>query len=325
MVMTSDFPKLLLKDLYGWFFENYATFNPVYPMLFDVKKSDTGTEFETSGIGLGKLTERGQSEPITYDNLKEGYQTQIKMREFSSAFKISSKMQQDTPENKIRDFARSVAMEWAQSVINTKEDFAAKFFNNGGLTAGHDVFDNTDELYTDPTGKLCYDGKPFFNLSGNNRSAKGHATTYYNGLGSALDGTTIQTAYTLMTSTNNRNERGDKVMINPNIVLIPPALKFTAETILNSTALITGINGTLGNANTNQNLLTPIEWQYLTDVDAWFIGEARKGLVWYDRTMPEIRTWIDESTRDIHYSISLRFGAGVKNWRYWVGSNFATS
>lgn len=325
MNMTSDFPKLLLKDMYKWFMEEYETFKPVYPQLFEVVESDTGYEQETTGIGLGLLSERKENDPIIYDKAMEGYTSYAKMREFSSAFSITNITQADTPANKVRDTAATEARSWAQAVIATEESFAAKFFNFGGYTAGHDVFNNSTKLLTDPTGDLAYDGKPFFNLSGNNRSAKGHATTYYNGIGSALDGTTIQTLYTLMTATNNRNERGEIVNIMPDTLVIPPALKFTARSILESSALITGENATKGDANTNQNLLTPIEWQYLSDTDAWFIGKKQKGLKFYKRQVPTIRFWIDESTRALHYSISTRFGAGMHNWRYWGGSNFATS
>ena len=136
----------------------------------------------------------------------------------------------------------------------TKETFAANFFNKGGLTSGASIFNNTiTGIVTDPSGDLVYDGKPFFNLTGNQRSAKAHATTYYNGIASALDSSNLQTLYTLMTSTNNRDEKGDIVNITPNILLIPKALSFTAKSILESDRLISA-SSVSPDKNVTQNL-----------------------------------------------------------------------
>jgi len=262
--------------------------------------------------------------PVT--STSDGFEIVIKNRTFSDGFTLSMEFVEDTPKEKMANIVRDFANDWASGVTDTKETFAANFFNNGGLTAGDSIFNNTiTGVVTDASGDLVYDGKPFFNLSGNNRSAKAHSTTYYNGLASALSADNLQTAYSLMTSTNNRNEKGDIISIKPNVLVIPPALKFTAKSLLESDILITGANSTLPNKNTVSNLLIPIEWQYLTDTDAWFIGSAKQGLTFLERKAPVIDFYQDEDTKVYKANIDTRFGAGVTNWRYWVGSNFATS
>lgn len=312
----------MLKDLYAWAFESYDMVEAVYPKIFRVENSDSSFEQKTSGIGMGMLSERKEGADILESNPLEGYTVYGKNRTFSDEFSLTAEFVEDTPASKIANIMQDLARGWGDGVIRSKETFAAKFFNYGGLTAGHEVFNNTiTGVVTDPTGDLAYDGKPFFNLSGNTRSSK-MGGTYYNGLASSLSSTNLQTAYNLMTTTNNRNERDEIVSIMPNVLVIPPALRFTAKTILESEAIVGSANNDI---NVTQNMLAPIEWHYLTDTDAWFIGAAQKGLVWQERKPFTIDFYQNEVNKKYYATIDARWGARMENWRYWVGSNFSTS
>ena len=72
-----------------------------------------------------------------------------------------------------------------------------------------------------------------------------------------------------MTNTNNYNERGEKVALKPDLLLVPPALRFTARTILESEKEVNSVNNDI---NPVQNLVQMLEWQYLTDTDGWLLG-----------------------------------------------------
>lgn len=324
-VKRNEFTNLMQQDMYAYYLERYDTFSPVYKQIFDVRTSKAAFEKTTTAIGMGRLTRRPEGQAIPFSSPLEGYTVLISARTYSDGLKLSMEFEEDTPKEKLADAIRDIARTWADTVIATKEEIAAQIFNYGGLTAGHEIFNNSVAGEVDPTGNLCYDGKPFFNLSGNNRPAKAHSTTYYNGLSLALTADNLQTAYNLMTATNNRNERGEIISIYPDVLLIPPQLKFTAKSILESDLLITGANSTMPNRNVVAGLVTPIEWQYLTDPDAWFLGVKKKGIVFYERREPVVDFYQDEETRAYMATVDLRFGVGVENWRYWVGSNFATS
>jgi phage major head subunit gpT-like protein len=125
-----------------------------------------------------------------------------------------------------------------------------------------------------------------------------------------------------MTTINNRNERGEIIQLIPDTLLIPPALHFTAKTLLESERQV----GTAQNdKNVVQNLVSPVEWQYLTDTDAWILGQRQKGLKFYERKAPVIDFYQDEKDKKYYATIDTRFGAVVDNWRYWVAANLATS
>lgn len=318
----SQFTELMQKDAYKYFFERYDLLPTVYDKIFNVVPSDSSYDKTTTGVSNNELYEKTEGAEIVARNPLEGYTVYCKNRTFSDAKEFTLEFVEDTPPEKIMNIIREIAGGWGEGVNQAKEKFAANFFNYGGYTAGHSTFNNTiTGVVTDPTGDLCYDGKPFFNLSNNTRSSK-NGGTYYNGSANSLSTANLQTAYNLMTNTNNRDEKDQRIAIMPNILLIPPALRFTAKVLLESDNIVGSANNDI---NVTKNLLTPVEWQYLTDTDAWFVGVAGKGLVWQERKQPVIDSYQDEKTKNYYVTIVARWGAAVTNWRYWTGNAFSTS
>lgn len=324
-VVRNQFTELLKADMYDVAFDAYEQLETVHDKVFEVKGSAGAWEQSTQLLGAGNLVEKPEHEPITYENAMEGFTIYGKNRTFAKGIEFSMEIVEDTPPEKIANIVKEYAAQWAERAVQKKETFAAAFFNNGGLTAGHDTF-NAHITGVTPSGvptALCYDGKPFFNLSGNNRPLyPGGSASYYNGVALALSGTNIKTLYNLIRATNNVDSRGEKVMIKPDVILVPPALIFDALTLMNS-SLIPGSGN--NDINVLKGLLQPLEWQYLTDTDAWFIGKKQKGIVFHNRKPLTFDFWKDEDTKGYKASVVARWGAHVKDFRYWGGSNFSTS
>jgi hypothetical protein len=324
MAFRSEFTDLMTRDLYGWFLQAYDQLSPVYPQIFDVQPLEGAYAQETQGIGLGQLSERSEGNDIIASNPLEGYTVLGKARTFSDSFFLTAEFVKDSTPQKMANVMSGFASTWAQGVVNSKESFAAKFFIYGGFTAGRDdTFDNSiTGVVSDSSGDLIYTGKPFFALSGNNHPAK-DGSTYYNSLGAlALTSANLQTAYNLITNTNNYDERGEKIMLRPDVLLIPPALRFTAKTILESELQPSGANNDI---NVTQNLVSQLEWQYLTDTNGWFLGTRQKGLKFYERQAPVIDFYQDEISKKFYATIDARWGGTVTEWRHWVAANISTS
>ena len=318
MAFRAEFAELMNRNMYDWFFEAYESLPAIYPQIFEVKQVKGAYTKHTVGLGMGKLTEVSEGDDIPQSNPLEGWSPVHSWKSFRDSFTLTEEFMEDATEEKIGDFLQETAKTWAQGVVNTKEDYAAQIFNYGGYTSGHAVFNGSiTGVIDDPSGDLCYDSKPFFALSGNDRTAK-NGSTYYNGLASALSIANLKTAYNLMTNTNNYNEKGEKIALMPDVLVIPSALRFTAKEIIQNT-------DTANLRSSVENLLSVIEWQYLTDTDAWFIGKRQQGIKFYERKMPVIQFYQNEKNNKFVAKIHTRFGVGVDNWRYWVGSNFSTS
>lgn len=322
MAIRNQFTEAIIRDMYGYYLESYDTFNPVYPQVFEVRTMQGAYDKQTTAIGLGKLTERKEGDEIISSNIMEGYTAMIKARTFSDSFWVTMEFQEDTAPEKIQNAIRDFANTWADGVMSTKEQFAADFYNKGGYLLGDDIYDNSVPGQPDPSGKLIYDSKPWFALTGNNHVAK-NGSSYFNSLGAlALNSTNLQTAYTRFTSTNNRNERGEIRAIKPDMLLINPALHFTAKPLLESP-------GDPNSANRGNNpvagLVPWVEWQYLTNTSGWFLSKAKAGKIFYERKSPVIDFFQDDFSKKYYATIDTRFGCGITNWRYDVASNILTS
>jgi hypothetical protein len=321
-MLRYDFPKLLLKDSYKYLFEAYDR-NPVlYTQLFNVIQSDSAFEQKTNALRDIKLKKIKEGDPVIKANALEGWTMYGKNEKFGSKYEFTLELAEDTPADKIANIVKEVASGWGEGLNMTKETYYATIFNKGGLTAGHEIFNGSiTGVVTDPSGDLLYDGKPLFNLTGNARTAKS-GTTYYNGISLALSVPNLQTAYSLQTSTNAYDDNGDRIYLKPDTLLIPPALHFTAKSVLENEWV--GSNANL-DINPVQNLVTPIEWAYLSDASAWFLGVKQKGLYAIERKSGVLTSWQDNDTGSFYIKIDARFGVMIDNWRYWIGSNVDVS
>lgn len=262
--------------------------------------------------------EKPEGEDIQADEPMESYTIVCKNRSFARKVKFSYESVSDS--KKTANMIGTTVGSWGRSVPITKEKFYAKFFNYGAYTAGNDVFNGTiTSVVSDSSGDMIYDSAAFFADSHSDR-VDGTYGNYVSG--AALTHDNLKTAFTTYTTTNNRDERGEIIDLQPNVLLIPPALKFTAQEILNST-LVSGVfNNT---TNVLNNIVQPMEWSYLTDADGWFLGALKMGLMATDREDISLDFYKDEENLSYVARVFLRWGGCVTNWRYWLAHNTSQS
>ena len=266
--------------------------------------SNNTDEKFTSAIGLGDLLEKPEGEDLQTEKPMESYTIVVKNRTFGRKTQLTYETVEDS--QKIDNLISATVGTWGKSLPRTKDKFYAKFFNKGAYDAGHDVFNNTiTGVITDSSGALIYDSYPFFDTAhpdrvGNTYSnfESAHTLTHDN----------MKTDYTTFVSTNAKDERGENIELSPDTLLIPPALKFTAQVILNTTTL----PGSMDNdVNVLSAIVDPLEWAHLDDTDAWFLGTKKKGLMATDRQDVQI----DQLGRIILQSI---IDNGVNCWKLLV-------
>jgi len=323
--LRNSFTEGLKADMYAYGFEAYDAIPTVYDKIFEVVGSDKAYTQSTQVINAGDLIEKPENEQIVFENAMEGYTVYAKNRTFAKGIQFSFEAVEDMEPGKIANLVKDYAQTWGKSAQINKETFAAKFFLYGGYTAGHEVFNNTiTGVITDPTGDLCYDGLPFFNLSNNLRPLYPGATAaYYNSLALDLSDVNLKTAYLRMTSTNNIDSRGRKIALKPDTLLVPSDLKFSAMNILNASNVLGTANNDI---NTAQNLVSNLtEWQFLTDTNAWFLLKAKFGLKFHNRMPLTFDFYQDEDTKAYKATVMARWGGHVYDWRGVVASQVSTS
>jgi hypothetical protein len=203
----------------------YQEIAPVWEQIFDVRPSSAAYELFNSAIGLGDLLEKPEGEDLKADLPLEGYQIICKNRTFGRQVRFTFEQVEDN--QKFPDFLRTVVGSWRESLERTKDRHYVKFFNNGALTAGHDVFNNTiTGVIEDNSGNVTYDGYPWFDTA----HPDFVGGTYANHVVSrALNADNFETTWLTYHATNNRDERGNEVELAANVLVIPPDLRFTAQ------------------------------------------------------------------------------------------------
>jgi len=279
--------------------------------------SNKNVEQFTSAIGLGELLEKPEREALQEEKPMESYTIVCKNRTFGRKVGFSYETVADSQKGNIME---GTVRSWGPALDRTQEKFYAQFFNHGALAVGHDVFNNTVlSVVTDSSGDLIYDGQAFFSTAHPDKIGN----TYGNYTATrALSHSNLETTYLTFTTTNNRDERGYPIELTPDTLLIPPALKFTADVILANT-LIPGSQD--NDKNVLAAIVQPLQWSYLTDTDGWFLGNKKMGLIATDREGVVIDVWMDEETKDVYTSILCRFGGCVTQWRYWYACNISST
>lgn len=320
--VSADQQALYIQDMYKAEREGYKEVETKHDKIFKVEKANKAAGDKTTQIlGAGQLQRHeAEGQPINYKSPVSGWEYLVKYHTFSDGISLSKEAVEDT--TKLGNLLKDLANTWGQSVRVEKEILAARVFNNGGALSGDFVFNGTHVGNSDPSGNLCFDGKPLFNLSGNTRTTKGGGTYYTAGaITLSLTAANFETVYNLMTATNNRDER-DRVMSNPadTILVRPGSERFKADRIVDTTRGLPG--GELNDKNPYYKIVSVIDWDYLTDgttYPAFYVGKRQHPqFIWRDRQMPEIRFFRDEDNLGYKASINVRFAPWVKNWRAWT-------
>lgn len=327
--VRSDFEKGNIADMYKYGWEAYKEQPTVFDQVLEVLDSDKAWEQGTSVIGLGMINRRtSETGDIPVRKILEGYTWKIKSHEFPDRIQFSRSSIDD--HQKIKDLVKSTAQQWMRSWRYTQEYHSALLFNEGGVTAGHWIFNaSIPNNVDDASGDGIYDGtaavpSPFFSLNGATKehTSKG-GTDYHNALALDLNVTNLKTAITLGEVTNSKDENDEIVDIQFDTLITPDnALKFTAMELMNST---NAPWKTTRETNVLKSVYNHIPWKFIDTATAWYIGKAKKGACYYNRVSPEFDYYIDHKNKNHEATFYARAGWGVKNYRYWVSSHAPTT
>jgi hypothetical protein len=274
------------------------------------------------------LTQKStENTSVTYRRPSEGFTAYAVYRDFDDGLELTKNEVEDFPMNKVKDLVQGYVSGWGEALRRTEEEFAATLFTKGGFTAGHDHFKNVIAgLLSQNTDGLAYDGKPFFNLVGNENTSKGGGTYYNSVAGLALSIAGYATLYNLMGVTNAKNERDEVIDImsmGDRILLHPPQLRDEAFQTISSEHL-PGTN--FNDKNPWYKSCQPLEWRYLSaNASTWYVGIAKKGITFYRRGKAEIRMFRNEDTGSYRATIRARYGWMAWNRRFWAGASVPTA
>lgn len=321
--------ELVANDGYQASFDRYDSLGLIYPRLgrvIDPESAGIPLYGEKWSVFMGheRARKREDLQDIDDSTTKKAWTAQAAISPYSRGLRIASRALRAQGNNQgVKDDIIQWMTDRAEVTGLQKEDLIAGMFQKGTLTAGDtEFFDGSFVDNPDPNRGFIYDGLPWFDTA---HTRAGGSSTYANHVVSAaLSQATIQNALTLMRHTNAVNDRGERIMIRPNLLVVPPGLEFSARTIMNSTQLSGSANN---DVNPIAGALEVLTWSALSDAAssaAWWVGQSGRGLRIYDSGPP--RYWVvQEDNGDITINSEFYFGAAPDNWRYWTAHNKAAS
>lgn len=229
---------------------------------------------------------------VKYDTPRRGYEVEYTFDELVKGFAITRKMRDDLQYQTIFDSASGMATAFARK----RRKDAASVFNN-----------STSASY------LGYDSKA---LCANDHPRSRTDSTSVDNLGaSSLTSESLEDAVTSMQDFGD--DLGEEIVIIPDTLVVPRALRKTALEIVGSPLVPEDANNAINVQAGQWNVIVD---PYLTSTTAWWIVDStlsRRYLKWYNRVMPEFAGTNDFDTMVWKYRGYVRYGYGWSDFR-WI-------
>jgi hypothetical protein len=297
-ISRAQLAKELEPGLNALFGMEYARYDNEAAEIYDTESSERAFEEEVMLSGFGAAPVKGEGSAVSFDDAQEAYTARYTHETIALAFSITEEAIEDNLYDRL---ASRYTKALARSMANTKQVKGAATLNN--------AFDST---FTGGDGKeLCATDHPL--VSGN--TLRNEPST-----ASDLNETSLENA--LIDIAAFVDERGLKVSVRGMKLIVPAALQFVADRLLEST-LRPGSADNDVNAVRNMGML-PQGYtvnHYLTDTDAWFIKtDAPRGFIHFERMPMSTKMEGDFDTGNVRYKARERYSYGFSDPRCVFGS-----
>lgn len=297
-INSSSFAKALWPGVNAWYGDAYNEHSVEYTDLFDTYSSRKAFEEDMSVSGFGLASVKTEGSSVAYDTAQQGFLTRYTHVTYGLGFIITREMVDDDLYDVI---GKKRAQALAFSMRQTKEIVGANVYNRG-FNSSYTGGDGKEMLATDHP-----------NVAGG---------TYANELATAADLSEASLEQAAIDIMKLENDRGLKIAIMPQTLIIPPDLVFEAERILYS-------NARVGTADNDMNALKEMGKfpggikvnHYLTDSDAWFIRtNCPDSMKHFERRPDDFTMDNDFDTDNAKYKATGRYSFGWTDPRGIFGS-----
>ena len=284
-----------LNALFGL---EYARYEDEHKLIFDTESSDRAFEEEVMLSGFQEAPVKAEGTPVTYDTAQESWTARYTHETIALAFALTEEAMED---NLYDTLSARYTKALARSMNQTKQVKAANVLNNAFST-------------TYPGG----DGKPL--LTTDHPTITGGDQNNEPSTAADLNETSLENA--LIDIAAFVDERGLKTNVLARRLIVPPALQFVAERLLNTPGRVSTADNDI-NAIKNMSAV-PDGYSvnhYLTDTDAFFLRtDAPNGLKHFVRTSLSTGMEGDFETGNVRYKARERYSFGWSDWRGIYGS-----
>tara|TARA_R100000406_G_scaffold3545_1_gene2643 strand:+ start:798 stop:1706 length:909 start_codon:yes stop_codon:yes gene_type:complete len=290
--------KELVPGLHALFGLEYDSYENQHEEIFDTESSERAFEEEVMLSGFGEAPIKGEGAAVVYDTAQESFTSRYTHETIALAFALTEEAIED---NLYDTLSSRYTRALARSMNTTKQVKAANVLNN----AFNSSFPGGD-------GKeLCATDHP---TVGN--------IDLRNELSTASDLNETSLEQSLIDIADFKDERGLKINAQATKLIIPPALQFVADRLMESPGRVQTSDNDI-NAIRNMGMVPQgyVVNNYLTDTDAFFIKtDVPNGLKHFIRTPVQTSMEGDFETGNVRYKARERYSFGFSDWRGIFGS-----
>lgn len=297
--VSANFGDILDPLFQSIFHEVYTERPDMIPTLYNTEPTNGRETMKWTQVGAIENF-KTFSGTVDYGSMNQGFDTTATPVEFANGVQVERKLFDDDQHNIFDARPRGLA----RSAFRTRQIHASQKFNNAAS------IDNTFAVNTESVA-LVSD-------SHTTTSGASTAAGFDNQLTGALTAVNVQTAYIQM-----RGFLGDQaeiITVQPDTLLVPVDLQEAAFEIAQSSGKV---DTDLNNRNVHQGRYTVIEWEYLSDVNNWFMMDStlqKESLHWTDRTALEFAMIEDFDTLIAKWRGYMRYAHAHIDWRFILGN-----
>ena len=290
--------KELVPGLHALFGLEYDSYENQHEEIFDTESSERAFEEEVMLSGFGEAPTKGEGAAVVYDTAQESFTSRYSHETIALAFALTEEAIED---NLYDTLSSRYTRALARSMNTTKQVKAANVLNN--------AFNSS---FVGGDGKeLCATDHP---TVGN--------IDLRNELSTAADLNETSLEQSLIDIADFKDERGLKINAQAVKLIIPPALQFVADRLMESPGRINTSDNDI-NAIRNMGMVPQgyVVNNYLTDTDAFFLKtDVPNGLKHFVRTPVQTSMEGDFETGNVRYKARERYSFGFSDWRGIFGS-----
>lgn len=301
VITTGNSPRLLQPGVARVFGQAYDEHPMQFPMLFDTLNSRKNFELDVQWEGLGLAPEKLEGAGTAFDSQQQGFIPKYPMLTYSLGFIVTEEEMDDNLYDLFPKRSRALAF----SMRQTKETVAANVYNRAF---------NSTFLMTGGDGVEL--------LSTAHVRGPSDSTTFSNELAVPASLSEASLEDILIQINQETDPRGLRVSISGQRLIVPPALGFEAERILESVQRSGTAENDI-NAMKSQGMLPQGHMvnNYLTSSTAWFVKtNAPTGMTYWTRKAVDFQQDNDFGTSNARFKATHRDAYGWTDPRGLYGS-----
>jgi len=296
-INSAAFAKALWPGINTWYGRSYDEWPVEFTDLFDMESSNRAYEEDvgTTGFGLAQVKPEGQG--LAYDEESQAFVTRYAHVVYALGFVVTREIYEDDMYD-IVGKRRAEAL--AFSMRQTKEIVGANVYNRAF---------NASYLGGDGSAMIVNDHA---NFSGG---------TWSNLLATAADLSEAALEQACIDIMKYTNDRGLRISVMPDSLIIPVDTVFEAKRILGSDGRVATADNDLNALKSMSKFTKVVVNHYLTDTNAWFIRtNVKNGLKCFNRRSMDFGIDNDFDTENAKYKASERYVFGWTDPRSIYGT-----